>query len=89
MKRFRDYITESTKPKYEELLNQAKHHAGEEQKTSDVAGVYTPGARRDVTAHEPTDHSHEKMKVIGLIAQHYPNKLSHAMSAINRHVSGD
>jgi hypothetical protein len=89
MKRFRDYITESTKPKYEDLLNQAKHHARQEQYTSDAAGVYTPGARRDVTAREPTDHSHEKMKVIDKIAQHYPDKLSHAMSAINRHVSGD
>ena len=88
MKSFKTFVAESKIPEYGDLLNQAKHHAQQEQYGSNVAAAHTPGGR-DVTAHEPVDHTHEKMKVFNRIAKHYPDKLSHAMSAVERHVSGN
>ena len=82
MKRFKDYIAESTKPKYEDLLKQAKHHAEQEQYGSDVAGAHTPGGK-DVTAHEAGTHTKRKIEVLNQIAKHYPDRLTHAMRTVS------
>ena len=88
MKSFKTFVTESKIPEYGDLLNQAKHHAQQEQYVSNVASAHTPGGR-DVTAHESVDHTHKKIEVFNKIAKHYPDKLSHAMGAVERHVSGN